>query len=899
MEDAATSSSDTLYLIDGSAFIYRAYFALRVAMAAVDGTPNAAVFGFVRMLINTLRDKKPTHVAVVFDMDGDTFRHALYPAYKATRKEPPQDLVPQFDLCRRATRAFGIPAIEVPRYEADDVIGTLARLWTETGRRCVVVSQDKDLTQLVDERTTIWDGKDETLDRQGVIDKMGVPPERVIDVLGLAGDSSDNVPGVPGIGPKNAVKLVQTYGGLEEVLAHAHEVGGKRGASLAEFAEQARLSRVLCTIERFVDLPLDEAALTRRPFDPDVLVPFLREMSFKRFLDELGLEGHGTKQLELGGHQPVLGRDELQRVAQRIRNARRLCLGVHAAGPAVDAELLGLALCWGPGEAVYVPFAHRYADAPAQLDPAVVVDVLRPALESPEVAKLGEDLKGAWRHLKRLGVELRGLTADTAVAAYLLDANRGEVSLDDLSTQHLGHASQALAALVGPKGGPGDFAGVRIDLATSYACERVELALRICDVLVPRIREQGLWALNQDLEMALVPVLAGLELWGVRVDTDLLARLSADYAGRAAALAAEIHEAAGEAFNIDSPKQLAEVLFDENKLNLTPGKKLKTGYSTDQSVLEELRDAHVVPGLVLAYRHLTKLRGTYLEALPALANPRTGRVHTTFHQAVAATGRLSSSDPNLQNIPIRTAEGREIRRAFVAEPGWKLISADYSQVELRLLAHYSNDPALMQAFADDADVHAATAAQMFNLLPGLVTPDLRRKAKTLNFGLMYGMGPFRLGRELGVSQQEAKALIDRYFDRYEGVKRYFDEALASARETRQAVTLFGRVRPLPDINTRKFQERQAAERLAINTPIQGTAADILKRAMVNLDARLRREQVQARMVLTVHDELLVEAPEAELGRVPAMVREEMEGAAALRVRLKVDVGVGDNWAEIH
>ncbi|MCA9540135.1 MAG: DNA polymerase I [Myxococcales bacterium] len=897
------SSAETLYLIDGAGFIFRAYFAIRAPMSAADGTPTNAVFGFTALLMSVLRQREPTHVAVVFDPSGPTFRNEMYAEYKANRSAPPEDLRPQFSLCREAVDALGIPALVVPGYEADDVIGTLATQWLASGEthRVVIITADKDMMQLVNDLISIWDGKEKESDRDAVIEKFGVPPEAVADALGLAGDSSDNIPGVPGIGLKTAATLLQEHGTMEALLAAAGGIKGKRGENLREFAEQALLSKRLATIALDAPIALDAEAIKRTPPDPDALSAFLRRLNFKTFLREFGLQDHvaDKDQIDRASYRTILTYGEFEQALADIRAAGRFCIDLETTSLSPhDAEVVGFALAWAPGKAVYVPVAHVYADAPLQLDRDRVRDGLAPLLTDPDFPKLGQNSKYEWQVLgQSLGIRLQGVVCDTMLAAYLLDPGRRQFNLDELSRDLLGHKMISFREVTGTKGTEAHFAGVDVKTATTYAAEDADVTLRLADLLQPKLVEEGLDKLAREVELPLVEVIGQMELWGVRIDADRLRAQSARYVERIARLAAEIHALAGGEFNIDSPKQLGEVLFE--KLNLPAGKKTQTGYSTDAQVLNDLVGAHPLPGKVLDYRHLTKLKSTYLDTLPTLIHPKTGRLHSSFRQAVAATGRISSSDPNLQNIPVRTAEGREIREAFIAEDGFVLLSADYSQIELRLLAHYSGDPGLISSFADGADIHRRTAAEVFGVAESAVTDEQRRQAKSVNFGLMYGMSAFRLSNELHIPQALARDIIRRYFKRYAGVKRYFDQAVDDARRTQKTTTLLGRMRHLPNINTRNFNLRQQSERLAVNTPIQGTAADILKLAMLAVDRRMRREALKSRMILTVHDELVFEVPTAEIETMKALVRAEMEGALPLAVPLVVDMGVGANWAEIH
>ena len=888
------SDTETLHLIDGSGFIYRAYFGIRAPLQAKDGTPTNAVYGFMRMVQSVLRDVDPRYAAVVFDTARRTFRNELYPEYKANRREPPDDLKPQFSLCREAVHAMGIPALALEGYEADDIIGTVATRWSAAGREVVIVTADKDFAQLVGPHVTLWDSKTRRTDTDGVVDKFGVGPQRVVDVLGLAGDSSDNIPGVPGIGVKTATQLLKTYGDLESLLAAAPEIKGKRGQNLVTFADQARLSRRLATIVCDAPIDADDAALTRREPDRDTLAKFLRRLDFKDVLDTFGLAGHAVSTLPQDGYHTVTTEAALTSTVASIRESGRVAMAlcVDAGGDAPC--LVGAGLAWSPGAAAYVPLHDATRpDAPH----GEAHRALRSIIEDPDLPKLGRDVKRDLATLTRAGFRPAGLADDVLLAAQLIDPNRHDQPLEALSQDLLDHTMRSSGQPASAKGGQlstldtGDMA--------HYATERADVTLRVCDLLLPRLEALGLGPLYREVELPLSGVLARMESHGVRLDCAALASQSAGAATQMASMEVEIHELVGHPFNISSPKQLATVLFDE--LGLPVVERTKTGPSTNHSVLETLSPKHPLPAKVLAYRHLSKLRGTYLEKLPRMIDPSTQRLHTSFRQIGAATGRIASADPNLQNIPIRTPEGREVRRAFIADPGWKLLSADYSHIELRILAHYSADPGLLGAFADRVDVHTRTAAEVFGVTELEVTGAMRTRAKAVNFGLMYGQGAFGLARALGIERKEAETIIARYFERYDGVKAYYAEALTSARAEKQAKTLFGRIRPLPQIGTSKsrHQARAAQERLAINTPIQGTAADILKRAMVALDRRLLREGLRARMLLTVHDELVLEVPADQVAQTTDAVREEMVGAADLRVPLEVEIGVGENWAEIH
>jgi DNA polymerase-1 len=895
---AATPTRDTLYLVDGSGFIFRAYYAIRASMTSVDGTPTNAAFGFVRLLLNLLRDRDPGHIAVAFDPSGGVFRNEMYAEYKANRKDPPEDMRPQFALCREAVAALGIPVLLQPGYEADDLIGTLARRWTATGRPCLIVTADKDMMQLVDPLTSIWDGKEKEIDREGVIERFGVPPERVIDILGLAGDSSDNIPGVPGIGEKTAMALLKDYETLDALLAAAPTIKGKKGENLVAFAEQARLSRRLATIALDAPISATDEDLARRPPDPDVLAAFFRRLNFRQFLKEFGLEKHAVQQLDRGNYYTVRTQEELETTVRRIKRDKRLSLDLETTSlSTIDAKIVGFALAWDHGRAAYIPVGHTGSDSEPQLSFEAVKAALGPLIEDPAFPKFGQNVKYEWSVLHQHGLHYRGYVCDSLLAAYLLDPDRADYKLDELSQDFLSHKMIAFEEVTGTKGKGADFAAVSVEQATQYAAEDADVALRLCDLFTPKLKEAGLTRILDDLELPLAEVIGRLELRGVRIDPDLLRAQSKEFEGRIAEMEKEIHGLAGYEFNVSSPKQLGEVLFD--KLQLPVIERTKTGPSTNAEVLEALAPMHPLPAKVVDYRHLVKLKGTYLDTLPLLINPRTGRVHSSFRQAVAATGRISSIDPNLQNIPVRTREGREIRRAFITDPGWKLVSADYSQVELRILAHLAQDPTMLQAFRDGVDIHSRTAAEVFGVPLEQVTGELRRRAKAVNYGLAYGLTGFGLSRQLGIPRAEAEAVHARYFERFSSVKAYQDHLIEEARRTKQSSTLFGRTRPLPHIDTKKFNDRRAAERLAINTPIQGTAADILKYAMLAVERRLRADAPEAHMLLTVHDELVVECPADQAPRVAELMRAEMEGAARLDVPLVVDVAWGDNWADIH
>jgi len=939
-------ADDVLYIIDGSGFIFRAYYGINRRMTTSAGEPVHAVYGFIKMLLALIRERAPSHLAIAFDLKGPSFRNELYPDYKANRSAPPEDLPPQYELCIQATELFNIPALSAPKMEADDVIGSLVKRWPG---RSVIVSADKDLTQLVDDQTTWWDAKSQEMGRTEVIAKFGVPPERLIDALGLAGDASDNIPGVPGIGMKTAAKLLGEFGDLESLLSRASEVKGKRGQSLIDFADQARLSAQLATIKTDVPLQVTEPELRYEGPHVSPLAHFLKDLGFRsilsslldRYPDALDRQASapsatgsssgappsltapslaqeapspkaGPSELALmapvspaptidrSKYKTVLTEEALSAVCEQIRATGELCIDLETTGlHPYDAELLGVALSWAEGEACYIPVDHFYLGAPAQLSLSVVFDHLSPILVDETIIKVAQNLKYDHKVLQRAGVTVKGWRGDPMLIAYLLDANRLSFGLDALTDDLLGHRNLSFEEVAGKKGPDDRFTQVELGLATAYAGEDADVTLRLYHVLYERLKTQPkLLALYHDVELPLSLVLADMELEGVLIDPSLLKRQSEELGLEIKALRGQVFELVGYEFNLDSPAQLGKALFET--LGLTSKKKTTGGQlSTKHEELVRLEGEHEVITHILRYRHLSKLRNTYLDTLPKLIHPKSGRVHTSFKQTGTVTGRLSSKDPNLQNIPQRSTEGKRVREAFVAREGWTLISADYSQVELRLLAHFAGAKEMITAFNEGVDVHAQTASDIFKTPLEEVTSEQRSSAKGVNFGLMYGMGARKLSETIKVPQAEAKQMITAYFERYGAVRRYFEAAVEDAKIHEAASTLMGRRRPLREINSKNRGRQVMAERLAVNTPIQGTAADIMKLAMIRLYDALKREGLEAKLLLTVHDELVLEAPEAEATRVAQLTKETMEGAAQLSVPLLVEVGVGATWAVIH
>jgi DNA polymerase-1 len=907
-----------LVLIDGSGYIFRAFFALP-PLTSPEGTPVGAVFGFCNMLFKLAQERPDERLVVVFDKGRTSFRNAIYDAYKANRLEPPEDLVPQFPLVREAARAFGLPVIEVEGYEADDVIATYARAALAQGRPVTIVSSDKDLMQLIDGGIEMYDPmKAKTIDRAEVIEKFGVGPELVGDLLALAGDSSDNVPGVPGIGVKTAAQLLQEFGDLERLLAAAATIKQpKRRQMLLDHAEQARLSRRLVALCDNAPVPVAVDALEVAPVDHARLLEFARTYGFKSLtqrLEALLAAGGAVRPAVV----PATGEAAAAGPAARYETIRSLelldqwlarasakgLLAIDTETTSLDvtrAELVGLSFAIEPGEGAYLPLAHKDdfgQPLPDQLETAAVVERLRPVLADPAILKVGHNLKYDMAVLARHGLTIAPYD-DTMLLSYVIDGTRHGHGMDELAKLHLQHGTIHYSDLCGSGKSQITFDLVPIDKATDYAAEDAEVTLRLHHLLKRRLVEERRVRVYEVLDRPLVAVLEAMERRGVKVDRAILHRLSADFTARMAELAAEAYRLAGREFNLGSPKQLGEVLFQEQ--GLEGRRKTRTGgQATDAYVLEDLAaQGHALPATVLAWRQLQKLTGTYTDALIQEISPVDGRVHTSYAMAVASTGRLSSNDPNLQNIPIRTEEGRKIRQAFVAEPGHVLMSADYSQIELRVLAHIADIKPLKEAFARNADIHAITAAQMFKVPLEQMDPLLRRNAKTINFGIIYGIGPFGLAQRLGIPYEDAKAYIAAYFEQYPGIKDYMERAKETARAQGYVSTLFGRLCATPEIRSGNPARRGYAERAAINAPIQGTAADIMKLAMIKVDRALARSGLGARMLLQVHDELVFELPAAELAPTAELVRRTMEQAAHLSVPLTVEIGHGPNWDAAH
>ncbi len=923
-----------LHLIDGSAFIFRAFHALPPLTRKSDGLPIGAVSGFCNMLQKYIEGnpgvEPPTHLAVIFDKGSHTFRNDMYDQYKANRSEMPEDLRPQIPLTRRATEAFNIACKEMEGYEADDMIATLAVQARAAGGTCTIVSSDKDLMQLVGDGVQMFDQmKNSVIDREGVEAKFGVGPEKVVDVQALAGDSVDNVPGAPGIGVKTAALLINEFGSLEDLLDRAEEIKQpKRRQTLIDHADQIRLSKKLVQLDEETPLDFTLDDLEVRDPDPEVLLGFLQEMEFrtivKRISDHLGVEAPALPDTNPAGaepdevEQPPFDHDAyetitdaagLQTWIDRIYERGYVAVDTETTGlNEMTADLVGVCLSVQPGQAAYLPLIHKksaeddlfseegLADGQMPLDDALAL--LKPVLEDPSILKIGQNMKYDAKILARLGIDVAPID-DTMLMSYALNAGLHNHGMDTLSERYLSHIPVPIKELIGSGKNQITFDRVPIEKATKYAAEDADITLRLWHSFKPQLHRKQVTTVYETLERPLIPVLARMEMAGVKVDRHVLQQMSSAFAQKMVQLEEEIHELAGEDFKVGSPKQLGEILFD--KLNLPGGKKGKTGaYATGADILEDLATEHDLPGRVLDWRQVSKLKSTYTDALQDHINAETGRVHTSYSIAGANTGRLASTDPNLQNIPIRTEEGRRIRQAFIAEEGKTLVALDYSQIELRILTQFADIPAMEKAFRDGEDIHATTASEMFDVPLDDMTPEIRRRAKAINFGVIYGISGFGLARNLRIPRDEAQGFIDRYFDRFPGIKDYMSETTAFAKENGYVQTLFGRKIHTPEIGA-KGPTAGFARRAAINAPIQGTAADVIRRAMIRMDDAIA--DLPAKMLLQVHDELLFEVEEGHEDALIAKARDVMEEAhkpvLTLDVPLTVDTGRGPNWAEAH
>jgi len=894
------SKKNTLYLVDGSSYLYRAFHALPNLTNSA-GEPTGALLGVANMLRRLLKDAESENIAVVFDAKGPTFRHEMFAEYKANRPPMPLELRQQIEPIHEIVRLLGLPLIEVSGVEADDVIGTLANRAAAKKMDCVISTGDKDMAQLVNDHVSLVNTMTDTsMDADGVMQKFGVTPAQIVDYLALTGDKADNIPGVEKCGPKTAAKWLNAWDDLEGVMANAADMKGKIGEYLREAIDTLPLSRDLATIRGDLDLEEDVTQLAREPVDEAALREFLQHNEFNSWLKELGAGDDSQKSKVEPKYTTILDMASFKQWLERLEQSDLFAFDTETTSlDPMQAELVGLSFAIDPYEAAYIPVGHNYPGAPDQLDRDAVLDALRPLLERESPKKVGQHIKYDMNVLSRYDLQVEGVAFDTMLESYVLNSTGSRHDMDSLALKYLGHQTTHYEDIAGKGARQISFSQVSIEVAGHYAAEDADITLRLHEHLWPRLQaEPALEKVLAEIEIPLIPVLARMEQAGVLIDGKILQQQSSELAKRMQELEKEAHEAAGQPFNLGSPKQLQQILFE--KLELPVIRKTPKGQpSTAEDVLKELAVEYELPKLILENRSISKLKSTYTDKLPGQINPHTGRVHTSYHQAVAATGRLSSSDPNLQNIPIRTAQGRKIRTAFVAPPGSLILAADYSQIELRIMAHLSGDKGLLKAFHDGVDVHRATAGEVFGADYEAVTDDQRRAAKAINFGLMYGMSAFGLGRQLDISRPEAQEYMDTYFSRYPGVRTFMEETREQAREQGYVETLFGRRLYLPEINASNMMRRQGAERAAINAPMQGTAADIIKIAMIKVDDWLQTSKPDATLVMQVHDELVLEVKEEQLATVSDAVVEHMSAAAKLDVPLVVDVGSGADWDTAH
>jgi DNA polymerase-1 len=888
------SDRPRLFLVDGSSYIFRAFYAIR-HLSNSKGLPTNAIFGFTQMLLKVLKEHQPDYLAVVLDSKGPTFRSKVYKEYKANRPAMPEALVPQIPYIRRIIEEYQIATLEMEGYEADDLIGTVAKgLAPEVD--VVIITGDKDILQLVSDRIQVYDTmKEKRFGVEEVVQRFGVKPEQVVEVMGLAGDAIDNIPGVPGIGEKTAIELIKIFGSIENLLTHLDQVRQKKlKENLETYGEQARLSRKLATIH--TDAPLTYRLNDFAPGSPNQngLREIFKELEFNKLLKELPEE----KRPEKRDYRLITDQNEFLALLEELKKARSFSIDLETTSPyPMWADLVGISLSYKSDQAFYIPVGHRLREAEEQLPLPWVLKELKPILEDRKVNKVGQNLKYEWIVLKRYGMHLQGIYCDTMIASYLLNPTKHNHNLGEIAREYLDRNVTDYKEVVGTGSKEVTFDRVELERARDYSCGDADVTLQLSHPLLPKLEEEGLKDLYYQMELPLAIVLAKMEMNGVKIDIDLLQEFSKEIETQLQQKMERIYGLAGEVFNINSSQQLGKILFD--KLKLPVIKKTKTGYSTDVDVLTKLSLQHDLPLEILGYRNLSKLKSTYIDALPKLIHPITGRVHTSYNQTVTATGRLSSSDPNLQNIPIRAEEGSRIRQAFIPEKGWTIVSADYSQIELRILAHFSQDETLMEAFHKEEDIHTRTASEIFGVPMEKVTPSMRREAKVINFGIIYGMSAYGLSQQLGSEPKIAQAYIDAYFKKYPKAQTYIEYSLEEARQKGYVTTLLHRRRYLPDIQSLTVAIRQASERMAINTPLQGTAADIIKLAMIHIQNRIEELSLSTKMIMQVHDELVFEVPEEELQKALPMIQDGMETVMELSVPLKVSIHSGKNWAEVH
>jgi len=891
-----TADPEKIFLIDGSAFLYRAFHAIQ-SLSTAQGHPTNATFGFTRILMKLIREKNPVYAAVFFDVKGPTFRHKLYEAYKANRPPMPDELAVQIPDIRRMIAALNIPIVQKTGYEADDLVGTFARMAQDQGFEVVMVTGDKDFIQLISDHCILWDPmKDTVMDPDAVRADMDIEPAQFVDVLGLAGDASDNIPGVKGVGIKTAVKLVAEFGSIDNLYQNLDQVAKKKKLheNLNAGRDLVRLSRDLATIDQHVKIRETIADFRLKPFDTKQAFALFNELEFKSLAQEFAEKTDISKKI----YKLITRVPEMEKLAQVLANKQAFAIDTETtAKNPMEADLVGISFSYMEDSGFYIPVAHtKETDQPDRAD---ILRIFGPVLADPDIQKVGQNIKYDYIVLARYGLDLRGIAFDTMIASYLLNpATRGH-GLDQIAMNLFGYKMVSYENVAGKGKDQIGFQDVPVADALFYAAEDADLTFMAYQQFSKQLKDQGLLDLMERFEVPLITVLADMEMTGFKVDKQALFELSETFETEMAGLEQEIYDLAGERFNINSSQQLGVILFEKLQLKSAKKTRKKTAYSTDVEVLTKLAASHPLPKKLLRYRTLGKLKSTYADALGQLIHPDTGRIHTSFNQTITVTGRLSSSHPNLQNIPIRKPEGRKIRKTFVPKEGCTLVSADYSQIELRILAHCAEDEILMASFCNDEDIHTRTAMEVFQVLPGFVTDDLRSQAKAINFGIVYGMSAFRLANDLNISRKMAATYIDNYFSRYAGVKTFIDTTIRRTRETQETTTIFGRKRKLPDIRSSNANLRSFAERAAVNTPIQGSAADLIKLAMIQMAKALEKNRMASRMILSVHDEIIFETPFAEKSDLMDLAREVMEGVYPLQVPLKVNFGSGANWAAAH
>jgi len=885
-----------LFLIDGSSYLFRAFYAIG-HLSNSKGLPTNATYGFTQMLLKVLKDHRPDYLAVTFDLKAPTFRTEVYKEYKSNRPAMPEGLTPQIPYIKKIIEGYRIALLEMEGYEADDLIGTVAK-GLESEVDVVIITGDKDILQLVSPRIQVYDTmKEKRFGVEEVIERFGVSPEQVVEVMGLSGDAIDNIPGVPGIGEKTAIQLIKTYGSIENLLIHVEEIHQKKlKENLKTHGDLARLSRQLATIHTNVPVNYRLKDFSLSPPDLNHLKEIFKELEFNKLLKELS-EKKGSESTTRD-YRLITDRNELLVLLEDLRKAASFSIDLETTSPyPMWADLVGISLSYAPHQAFYIPLGHQGEEKTRQLPLREVLEELRPILEDGEIKKVGQNIKYDWIVLKRYGIHLQGIDGDTMIASYLLNPTKHNHNLNEIAQEYLDRSLTNYKEVVGTGTKAVTFDQIDLEKARDYSCEDAEVTFQLSHLLLPKLKEGGLQDLFDQVEMPLVMVLAKMEMNGVKIDLDLLQEYSKEIETQLQQKGERIYGLAGEVFNINSSQQLGKILFE--KLKLPVIKRTKTGSSTDVEVLTKLSLQHDLPLEILGYRNLSKLKSTYIDALPKLIHPKTGRVHTSYNQTVTATGRLSSSDPNLQNIPVRAEEGNRIRQAFIPEEGWAIVSADYSQIELRILAHLSQDETLINAFQQDEDIHARTASEIFQVPIEKVTLPMRREAKVINFGIIYGMSAYGLSQQLGTDPKIAQTYIDEYFKKYTGVQTYIEKSLEEARQNGYVMTLLHRRRYLPDIHSPNTAIRQATERMAINTPLQGTAADIIKVAMIHIQKRIDELDLPVKMIMQVHDELVFEVPKGDLQKTIPMIQNKMETVMDLSIPLKVSIHSGKNWAEGH